>query len=81
MASAPKSAPPSPRRPGRPWYHDALTAFAFFALALVGGKMAGRAFGPIGGLLYLVLTGGTGWMFARAAWRGLTEDKESAGRR
>jgi hypothetical protein len=74
----PRTADPrshGPQRPARPWYQDAVSAFAFFVLALVGGKGVARALGPIGGLFYLILTAGTGYLFARAAWRGLSEDR------
>lgn len=63
----PKNAPATPPRP---WYWDALAAFAFWALALAAGKGVSRAFGPFGGLFFFLFTAGLGWMFGRAAWRG-----------
>ena len=53
----------------RPWYQDAASALAFFALALAAGKAVSRALGPIAGLFFLLVTLGAGWLFARIAWR------------
>jgi hypothetical protein len=62
----PKTAPP-PRK----WYLDALAAFAFFVVAVMLGRVAMRALGPIAGIIVLTINGGLGWLYARAAWTGL----------
>lgn len=57
----------------RPWFLDALSAFAFWCLAFVGGKGAGKLFGPFGALFVFLIAAGLGWAFGRAAWRGYTK--------
>ena len=57
----------------RPWWWDALAALAFFGQALVVGKLATRIAGPIAGLFVFLVNAGLGYLFARAAWRGLLE--------
>jgi hypothetical protein len=59
----------------RAWYLDALSSIAYFVLALVVGKAAGRL-GPFAALFSFGILGGLGWLFARSAWRGLLEARE-----
>jgi hypothetical protein len=54
----------------RPWYLDAVCAIAFAALAVMLGKSASRALGPIVGLFCFTICAGLGWYFAKAAKRG-----------
>ena len=73
--------PPAPQRqqqrqqapPARAWYLDALSAIAFFLLALTLVRGVKNVFGPIGGLFFFVICAGMGWFHARAAWRNLLE--------
>ena len=62
-------------RPPRHWFLDGLSAFAFIALALIGGKGIARALGPIPALFFLVMMAGAGYYFGCAAWRGLMGDR------
>jgi len=61
----------SPRR----WYNDALSAIAFFLLAFFLTRGTKSFLGPIPALFMFAITAGTGYAFARAAWRGLTRDR------
>jgi hypothetical protein len=69
--------PTTTRPTPRPWYQDALSAFAFACLAVTLGKGARNLFGPFGGLFVFALCGGLAWFFGRAAWRGLTAAREA----
>ncbi|MES2464076.1 MAG: hypothetical protein V4671_26180 [Armatimonadota bacterium] len=59
----------------RPWYVDAVCAFAFVLLALILGKSASRGLGPIVGLFCFTICAGFGWYFAKAAKRGFLARK------
>lgn len=59
----------------RPWYVDAVCAFAFVLLALMLGKSASRALGPIIGLFCFTICAGFGWYFAKSAKRGFLARK------
>jgi len=61
----------APRR----WYQDAASALAFFLLAFFLTRGAKATLGPFAALFVLAITAGIGYVFARAAWRGLTDDK------
>jgi hypothetical protein len=51
---------------------DAVCAAAFILLALILGKSASRALGPIVGLFCFTICAGFGWYFAKAAQRGFS---------
>lgn len=74
-----KKLPPSPA-PRRPWYWDALASLTFWGQALWLGKFFSRNLGPIAGLFAFLIFGGLGWMFGRAARRGLMEGRERNGK-
>jgi hypothetical protein len=54
----------------RSWWLDAITALAFFGLALFLGRSIGRVV-PFAGLFVFLVNAGLGYWHARAAWRGL----------
>lgn len=62
---------PNPRR----WFTDVVTALAFFILAFYLTRGAKSMLGPIAALFVLAITGGTGYVFARSAWRGIMGDR------
>ena len=66
-----QSAPPRLRF----WYHDALLSIACFAVCLTLGKTIGRVVGPLGGLFFLAIVGGAGYIYGRTAWREFTRDR------
>jgi hypothetical protein len=50
-------------------------SLALIALCLLLGKGVARLFGLLGGLFYVLITGGAGWYYGKAAWRGLIGDR------
>ncbi len=67
----------SPRR----WFTDIICAVAFFVLAFYLTRGAKSLFGPIGALFVLAITAGSGYAFARSAWRGIMGDRVENGKR
>ncbi len=57
----------------RRWFTDAVTALAFFILAFYLTRATKGM--PIVALFVLAVTGGTGYVFARSAWRSLMGDR------
>ena len=58
---------PAPRH----FVKDALSAVAFTVLAFALGKAAWRSLGPFGGVFFVAICGGLGYLFARSAFRTL----------
>jgi hypothetical protein len=57
---------PSPRR----WFIDLICAVAFFILAFYLTRWA-KNLGPVPAIFVLVITGASGYAFARSAWQGV----------
>ncbi len=56
----------------RSWWLDAVTALAFFAVAVLLGRGVGRVV-PFAGLFLFLVNAGLGYWHARAAWRALLD--------
>ncbi len=70
---------PRPLPPGhtaRPWWWDALSAFAFFGMAAVLGRFFGRL-NFLAGFFVLAILGGIGYVFAKSAWRALLDGRDA----
>lgn len=61
----------SPRR----WFTDIVCALAFFVLAYFLTRGAKNMLGPVAALFVLAITAGSGYAFARSAWRGIMGDR------
>jgi hypothetical protein len=71
--------PLPPGHTSRPWWWDALSAFAFFGMAAVLGRFFGRL-NFLAGFFAFAVLGGIGYVFAKSAWRALL-DVRDPGRR
>ncbi|MBC7806719.1 MAG: hypothetical protein H7145_11260 [Akkermansiaceae bacterium] len=72
-----QSSVPNPRR----WFTDIVCAIAFFVLAFFLTRGAKNMLGPIAALFVLAITAGSGYAFARSAWRGIMGDRVENGKR
>ena len=72
--------PLPPAAPPRRWYADAALAFVFALLCFYLTRGA-KPLGPLIALFVFVATGGTAWVYARSAWRGLTAGRAADARR
>lgn len=71
---------PAAPAPRRPWYWDALASAAFWGQAMLLGKFFSKVGGPIVGLFAFAFFAGLGWMFGKAARRGLVAGRENSGK-